>query len=188
MIYLYVFTLVLGGVLLGASMLLGTHDEGGADSDIETDGDLEGFLFGLLSVRFWTFFCAFFGLTGVVLDGLGLVSHWAVATTLAVVMGAAAGFGATWLLRTLRGDGSNSVGSSSEMIGKSARVLVSAGPEQVGKVRIELRGTSVDMLAISIDGETHAPRSEVLVIELDGTRVKVASLDFSLSTNESEAS
>lgn len=176
MIYLYVFTLVLGGVLVGASMLLGTHDDSG-DGEVETESEIEGFLFGLLSVRYWTFFCAFFGLTGVVLDGLGLVSHWAIAALLSTAMGAAAGFGSTWLLRALSSDSSNSAASSSEMIGKTGRVLVPIGPELVGKVRIALRGTSVDMLALSIDGKTHPTRAEVLIVELDGTRVKVASLD-----------
>ena len=97
LIYAYIFALVLGGVLLGASFLLGgDHDADGdvdmdADADVDADvdadadidgdadgghdghGDVAGFFGVLGSLRFWTFFTAFFGLTGLVHQTYDLV-------------------------------------------------------------------------------------------------------------------
>ena len=180
MIYLYLFALVLGGVLLGASMLLGGHGDGHAP-EAHADGPdanagVESFLVAFLSMRFWTFFLAFFGLTGVVLDGFGLVSSTWIAATLSVGMGLFAGGAAAWIMRRVRGDESNSAATSKDFVGKTGRVLVPVGPEQVGKVRLEIRGSTVDILAVSIEEATFDPKDEIIVIEVDGTRVKVAKL------------
>jgi hypothetical protein len=74
-----VFSLVAGGVLLVAS-LFGADQDADADADIGADGDVDadagheglahgdlgGFVAVFISLRFWTFFATFFGLTGVV--------------------------------------------------------------------------------------------------------------------------
>lgn len=109
LIELYIFSLVLSAILLVASLLVGD-----SSSDIVADqeadpgptgpseiGQLNGvepsprrFLLGTLkSIRFWTFFVAFFGMTGLVLDGLDVmtptVTLW-VAIGVGVVVGASA--------------------------------------------------------------------------------------------------
>ena len=201
MIYLYLFALVLGGVLLGTSILLGGHTgvgdgdlDAGGDADAELDpsagadpdvshaeagtGDdhagVESFLVAFLSIRFWTFFLAFFGLTGLVLDGFGLISSTLIAALLAIGMGVACGLGAVMIMRRVRGDESNSAATGKDYVGKSARVLVGFGPGETGKVRVEVRGTSVDLLAVPIDGNTFATKEEVIVVEMDGVRARVA--------------
>ena len=95
LMYFYVGALVFGGVLLLSSVVLGHHDadgdfdldgDGGLDSDgdvdaeheitVEKDIDLSGdigLFWVLRSIRFWMFFLAFFGLTGVLFQGLGLI-------------------------------------------------------------------------------------------------------------------
>ncbi|AKF10727.1 NfeD family protein [Sandaracinus amylolyticus] len=186
MIYVYVFALVLGGVLLGASMLLGGGEshgdgshgtEGAASADgHDAPGGFETFLVAFLSLRFWTFFLAFFGLTGVVLDGLGLVASTIVAAILALAMGLGAGGGAVWLMRRVRADDSNSAATTQDYVGKTARVLVAFGPGRTGKVRVEVRGSTIDLLAVSIDGASFALEEEVIVVEMEGTRAKVARL------------
>ncbi|UJR85869.1 NfeD family protein [Sandaracinus amylolyticus] len=187
MIYVYVFALVLGGVLLGASMLLGGGDghadggshgtEGAASADgHDAPGGFETFLVAFLSLRFWTFFLAFFGLTGVVLDGLGLVPSTIVAAILSLAMGFGAGGGAVWLMRRVRADDSNSAATSQDYVGKTARVLVAFGPGRTGKVRVEVRGSTVDLLAVPIDGASFVLDEEVIVVEMEGTRAKVARL------------
>lgn len=196
-IYLYLFSLVLGGVLLGASLLLGGGH--GADADADASGELhadhdagaagnatadghdapggfESFLVAFLSMRFWTFFLAFFGLTGVVLDGFGLVPSSIVAAILSLGMGLGAGGGAVWLMRRVRADDSNSAATSKDYVGKTGRVLVGFGPGHTGKIRLEVRGSTIDLLAVPIDGERFASQEEAIVIEMDGTRAKVAKL------------
>ena len=116
--YLYIGALVFGGVLLGSSILLGSHDDadvdGGdldvdkdidfdGDTDIDLDGDI-GIFWIFRSLRFWTFFLAFFGLTGVLLDGLGLIGSELVTLGLAIGMGTLVGVGGAAAIRALMKD------------------------------------------------------------------------------------
>lgn len=185
MIYLYLFALVLGGVLLGASLILGGHGapgegdasaDGAAHPDAPDEAGVESLLVAFLSLRFWTFFLAFFGLTGVVLDGLGLVASSLLAAVLSAAMGVATGAAAVWVMRRVRGDETNSAAIAKDYVGRTGRVLVGLGPGKVGKVRLEVRGASVDLLCVPIDGQTVEPKEEVIVVEMDGTHAKVAKL------------
>lgn len=195
MIYLYLFALVLGGILLGASMLLGSSGSGAGHAEAElghaelghadhdhgleahdASGGFESFLVAFLSMRFWTFFLAFFGLTGVVLDGFGLVTSSILAGAIAVAMGAGSGAAAVWIMRRVRADDSNSAAHARDFVGKTGRVMVGFGPGQTGKVRVEVRGSTVDLLAVPIDESTFAAKEEIIIVEMEGTRVKVARL------------
>lgn len=189
-IYLYLFALVLGGILLGASMLLGGSDSDAGHADVElghadhdhgleahdATGGFESFLVAFLSMRFWTFFLAFFGLTGVVLDGFGLVTSSILAGAIAIAMGAGSGALAVWIMRRVRADDSNSAAHARDFVGKTGRVMVGFGPGQTGKVRVEVRGSTVDLLAVPIDESTFGVKEEVIIIEMEGTRAKVARL------------
>lgn len=197
LIYAYLFALILGGVLLTASILLGGHGEGDAGADVDADadadpgghdhlpvladhpGDISGFdaFWALRSLRFWTFFLAFFGLTGLVLDGLGLVDSALVSALVALGMGAGTGFVAAGLLRWLGRDESGAIASSGDYVGKTARVLVPVRKGGVGKVRLELRGSSVDVLATTDEEPGFAAQERALIIEMDGSRARLARLD-----------
>jgi len=129
-----------------------------------------------LSVRFWTFFLAFFGLTGVVLDGFGLVSSAILAALLSVAMGTFAGGTAVWVMRRMRSDEANSAATMQDYVGKTGRVLVGFGPGRTGKIRLEVRGSTIDLIAAPIEERAFAPQEEVIVVEMDGPRAKVAKL------------
>jgi membrane protein implicated in regulation of membrane protease activity len=203
-VYLYLFALIVGGVLLGASILLGGDHDADADADADVDADVDAdagvdahgdldhshgtmdmgghgpagaLLAALRSFRFWTFFLAFFGLTGLVLTWLGLVDSDLLALALSGGMGAVSGLGVFGVLRHLSSDDSGSVASSNDYVGKTAKVVVPVSPGGVGKVRLQLRGTTVDVLATSIEEESVGAREEVLIVEMDGTRAKVARVD-----------
>jgi membrane protein implicated in regulation of membrane protease activity len=191
LIYLYLFALILGGVLVLASILLGGHGETDADADagagLDKDlpvlegqaGDISGVdvFWAFRSIRFWTFFLAFFGMTGLVLDGLGLVGSSIVAAILATGMGAASGFVAAGLMRWLGRDESGHIASSSDYVGKTVRVLLPVGRDQVGKVRLELRGASVDVLATTDEEGPITSEEEAIIIEMDGPRARIARLE-----------
>ena len=68
----------------------------------------------------------------------------------------------------------NSAVSSSDYIGKSARVLVPFGKGTTGKVRLRVRGEAIDMVATAVDEGDFSRREEVLVVEVDGTVARVA--------------
>ncbi|GAB5543626.1 MAG: hypothetical protein SangKO_033860 [Sandaracinaceae bacterium] len=209
LIYAYLVSLIVGGVLLGASILLGGKDlevdadadadldldldaDGDADLDLDADidgeadgfdkdvgghGDFSGFLFMFLSLRFWTFFLAFFGLTGIVLDGLNLVSSPWLGLGLALGMGLATGAGAMSVIRMLGSDTSGQAVRSTDYIGKTARVVVPFEGSSVGKVRVDIKGTSVDLLASGLEEDGYQGKEEVLIVEMDGARARVARLN-----------
>lgn len=182
MTYLYIATLVLGGVLLASSMLLGDHDadglDDGADSHADAAGDgLSALLFGFRSFRFWIFFSAFFGLTGLVFSGLGLVRSAVLVALISAGMGLVIGFAATWVLRRIALEETGKVPTANDYVGKSGRVLVAIAQGTTGKVRLAIGGTSVDVLAIpALDDESFAIDDEAVVIEMEGTTAKVARL------------
>lgn len=194
-IYAYVFALVLGSVLLGASFLLGgdhdaDHDvDVGADADLDVDhdmdahadaghdthGDIGGFFGVLGSMRFWTFFAAFFGLTGIVLDGLDLAVPM-VAFALAIGVGFLTGWTAVTLIKRLSANDTGVAAGVDDYVGKSGEMLIAAGPNRLGKIRIELKGTTVDVLAES-DDQSIARGDDALIVEMRGAKAVVVKLD-----------
>jgi membrane protein implicated in regulation of membrane protease activity len=183
MIYLYLFSLVVGGGLLGASIVLGGHGAGadihGADTLAPAGhegplGGAESYLYWLVSVRFWTFFVAFFGLTGLVFDGFGLVSSQIATAVIATATGSIAGGSAMFVLRKLTKDDTNSAVSSRDYVGRTGRVLVGFAAGGVGKVRVEVKGSSIDLLAMPEDEHSYSPNDEIIVVEMSGLHAKVA--------------
>jgi len=194
LIYIYIASLIIGGVLLGGSIFLGGKDvdasgdghvgdahgsdgdhaldDGGSDTS-DSHGDVTGYLALFLSLRFWTFFLAFFGLTGVVVGGLGLAAPM-LALALALGMGALTGVGAATVFRLLGRSEANSAVTNNDYIGRSARVLVPFGKGSTGKVRLQLKGSTVDVLATAVDEGDFKSHEEVLVVEVDGTVARVA--------------
>ena len=200
MLYVYIFALVLGGVLLGASIFLGGSDtdvDADVDADFDADADadadggdalqgqqglqtehadahgsLSGFVASFLSLRFWTFFLAFFGLTGTVLAGLELASS-GIAAGLSVGMGLVTGQATVAIIRSLSKSESSIAPTENDYVGKSGRLLVGVG-DGLGKVRVEVKGTTVDLLAKSDESLTKG--TEVLVVTVEGTTAVVASI------------
>jgi hypothetical protein len=214
LIYLYLFSLIVGGVLLGASILLGGQDsdadadadfdaDADADFDAQVDGDFDAhgevdadhgghgdhdhhgsfdgahgsfdfFLTTFRSVRFWTYFLAFFGLTGLVMDGLGLVGSQWIALALAIAMGSASGLGVSAVFRKLAMDETGHVPGAGDYIGKTVRAVVPVEKDGTGKVRLQLAGNTVDVLAVTDEDEPFDSREEAMIIEMEGTRARIA--------------
>lgn len=213
LIYVYVFALVLGGVLLVTSVVTGGDDTADVDSDLDTSldtdvdahvdahvdvdtdhgqqglhtdlagthGSIAGLFTAFLSLRFWTFFAAFFGLTGLVLDGLNLVSGQVVPFGLATAMGIFTGYGAVSVLRYFASSETGAAADSADYVGKSARVMLPIATGTTGKVRLQLKGTTVDLLATSDEETSFAAGDEVLIIQMKETTAVVAGLGKSES-------
>lgn len=112
LINIYILSLVLGAVLLGASLFLNdkradaddqvrAHDDTTRPSQFgQLDGVSGGdfFVRTIRSRRFWTFFVSFFGMTGLVLDGLDVMGS-TVSLLVAIGIGAVAGAGASAAVR-----------------------------------------------------------------------------------------
>jgi hypothetical protein len=196
-----VFALVLGSILLGASFLLGgDHDgdgdvDGHADADASHDldthadggheahGDLGGFFGVLGSMRFWTFFAAFFGLTGVVLDGFDLTGQFT-AGGLSVGVGFVTGWTAVTLIRRLSAEDTGVAAGVADYVGKTGELLIGVRPDRIGKIRIELKGTIVDVLALTED-EAIAKGQQALILEMRDDKAIVVRLDSTRATAHS---
>lgn len=196
----YLFALVLGGVLLIASIVMGGDSD--ADADLDTDADLDadadadaehhgashgdagGFFAAFLSLRFWTFFAAFFGLTGMLLGTYALPTDPLLVLGLAIGMGALSGYSAVTIIRHFARTDVGTAASVRDYVGKSGRVLVPIRPGAVGKLRLELKGTTVDLLASAGDDTTFETGEQALVVQLDGTTAIVARLETSSTAKE----
>jgi membrane protein implicated in regulation of membrane protease activity len=178
MFLVYVFSLVVGGVFLGVSALLGGHgdadaDGGGHEGGLhkDTGGETPTWM-PFLNLQFWMFAFAFFGLTGTVVGGLGLAGD-VVTAGLSAVMGLCAGLGASYAFHKLRHDPVESNVGVADFIGRNASVLLPVQRGQQGKVRVVVKGQLVDLVAATDDEQPIGPREEVLVIEMRETVAQV---------------
>jgi hypothetical protein len=130
-----------------------------------------------VSLRFWSFFAFVFGLTGVVLDGLALTGSELLTLGLSLGMGALGGGGASAAIRAATRSEVGLVASASDYVGQTGRVLLAIGGEGPGKLRIELMGTTVDVLATTDDPEPIAAGDTALIVEMQGTVASVTRMN-----------
>ena len=219
---IYLFSLVLGGVLLLSSVILGGKDvdadgdlDGGldkdfgggldkdidfdadvdVDADIDADADLDldkdidldrttdlgggvvDFLWMLKSFRFWTFFLTFFGATGTVLDGFGLVPHFLGTLAAAIAMGTGSGYAIAKTIRHLSADMAGATPTGHDFVGKSVKVMVPVSGQEPGQVRVHIKGSTVDLIATTDSPDGFTKNEEALIIQMDGSRARIARID-----------
>lgn len=179
----YVGALTLGGVLIAASIVLGGESDADADMDIdadleaEFDADAEAVLdvgiardadlgnwLPFLSVRFWTFGLASFGLTGALLTILGFGDG--VALPASGGLGVAIGWVAALAFRRLRRANVSADTALRNVGGSEGEVLLAVGPGKRGKVRALIGGRWVDLLAETGDGALLARNEKILVVSV----------------------
>ena len=179
----YIISAIVAGALIVVSALSGGHDGGGHDADVGHDFDaghdvdthgeaFEGAWVPFLSIRFWTYFFAAFGLIGLLLTWLNAASQ-PLTIGLAVGGGLLTGLAVAAIMRWLK---NTSTGSATihELLGKEAKVLVGVKPSQLGKVRIETKGEMIDLIATSESGEPIEAGENVVVVGVDGNQAKIA--------------
>lgn len=178
MLVVYLIALIVGGVLLATTLVLGgaaeaDADAGGADTDHGGDADSDhagplDLVFGWLpvtSLRFWTFFAAFFGLVGTVLTTFAMAGT--VPTVVAAVVGGyASGMIMDRAVKYLRKNERDSSVGERDLIGAGAHVLVQVKTGKTGKVRVHLKGRTVDLLAETDDDTELAAGQHAMVLSL----------------------
>lgn len=198
MITLYLITLIVGGGLLMLSIFGGgEHDAdhdfdgdidgdfgGGMDADMDMDGDVDGFDTGgydawlpIGSLRFWTFFAAFFGLVGTVLVAMGAMSK-TMTLAPAIGVGYLSGIVATKVLRALTKQRVGKVVGSSDLVGVTGTLMLPASKSEPGKIRFKLGGRILEEIAYTDEGSMEQG-AHVLIIakhEEDGVLVAPAPL------------
>jgi membrane protein implicated in regulation of membrane protease activity len=153
-----------------------------ADGDADGHGDADdhaGAIDGVMawlpvtSLRFWTFFLAFFGLTGTVLTLFGLGFGPVVIAAIAGVIGYGSGWAVVASIRHLSRTESNSAVSERDYVGATGRVMVPVAKDKVGKVRIEIKGRTVEMLARTEDDIEFASQQPVIIYAVADDHVLV---------------
>lgn len=120
----------------------------------------------LLSMRFWTFALAGFGLNGTLLSLLG-VGELAGAIA-SVVVGGGIGYAVALAFRKLaRNQVTGPVGLRG-LEGAEARVLLPLSPESEGKVRVVVGGQDVDLPARTQDPGRIERGARAMVVEVKG--------------------
>jgi membrane protein implicated in regulation of membrane protease activity len=178
MLSIYLGSLLFGGVLLGASLFGGDgHGDGhGAEGDGGGGhgGDGEGGHAGhhahgqlpFLSLRFWAFALAFFGLSGAALTVAGALG--ALIPFLAGGMGLGSGYLSARVLRGLARRPVGLLGTGDAHIGREARVLLPVDKGQRGKVRLTIGGMSTDLVAETENDSSLRAGETALVVGMRG--------------------
>lgn len=161
MLWLYIAALIVGaGVMLVQA--LGDHDTHDGDHDVDSL---------ILSPRFWTFLALAFGISGTLLTLFQLASTLAV-LIIAGASGLASGLLAAFVIRALKRGEISTVPSAHEAIGRVGEVLIPCEKGRVGKVRVALRGQTIDLLAMAGDA-TVATGTRVVVEDIEGGVARV---------------
>jgi len=191
MLPIYLGSLIVGGLLIAASIIMGDSDhdfDADADVDIDVDQDFDkdfdgeiivmdgetGAWLPFLSMRFWTFGLASFGLTGVLFDlaerlGLGTPAD-ALVTIVAVALGVVVGWITALVFRKLKQDNVSGDVGMKQIKGSEATILLSVSSSKPGKIRALVDGQTVDLLARSLDEGMLERGEKVLVVDLqEGT-------------------
>jgi len=179
----YLAALILGlGITALQLVMSGDH---GADHDVgggHHDGDHghhghgggggSDLLAIVTSVRFWTFGALGFGLLGALLHYLHLASGL-LAAALAVIAGIASGSAASLTFRALTRTATESGGESGDLMGQVGRVLVPLSAGSRGKIRVVVRGRTVDYIATT-DEAAIEEGQKVLVEDIRGQELHVS--------------
>lgn len=164
------------------------------DNDVSLDGnhDISGhpdhaefvkeavatseFWLPFFSLRFWIYFMATFGLIGSIATIFSLAASWIVvlvSVLSALVMGTLVAYVMRFLMK-------NSFDSSilqEDFLGVSGHILVPPRNGEPGKIRMSIKGETIDMLALPPEGIELKRGEEVVVVQLEGTKVQVARLN-----------
>jgi membrane protein implicated in regulation of membrane protease activity len=169
---LYVFTGVVGMILLGVSIFSGDHDHDAGHS--EHPAHMGESPVGFFSLRFWTYFLAFGGSTGALLAWLSTTPE-PIRAALAGGVGLASAMAARAVLGRVFREAGSAFGTTraSDLVGKDATVLVDVAPKAAGQVRVQLPDGTVDVLATSVDEEL-AAGEHVVIVEVQNGQAVVA--------------
>lgn len=189
---LYLAALIVGFGTIALQLVMGGDADADADADVGADADADagdageaeadhhgdhghadgGFLPIFLSLRFWTFTFLAFGLSGSLIHYLDLASS-VVTLAVAVALGLGAGVLASLTFRALARSEANSGATDRDAVGQVGKVMIPLGKGARGKVRIELKGQTVDYVASTDEEELQAGQL-VMIEEMRDTTAHVS--------------
>lgn len=181
MMPLYIMAAILGGGLVLVSIFAGAdhdHDhEFSADHDADHGGVEHGDLWiPFLSLRFWTYFLMAFGITGILLvQFAGTVEP--VTATWASVTGVIVGLAVSYVMHLAKKMQTEDVTQSADFLGREATVIVPIRPHLEGKIRVEVKGQLIELLALPFEEREIAREEIVVIVSMDNDRARVIPRD-----------
>jgi membrane protein implicated in regulation of membrane protease activity len=183
MLTLYIASAIVAGVLILVSLFGGGdhefgHDLGGdahidhGDSDHGGVGDWIPFF----SLRFYTYFFAGLGATGLLLTFL-TTTPASLILTLSLIVGAVSGTSVWLMIKLLRKTENTSTATEKDLMGKEATVMVGINGRNPGRIRCTVRGDIIEYLAIAEDGTKLNPGDTVVVLSMENGRAEVVARD-----------
>jgi membrane protein implicated in regulation of membrane protease activity len=128
-----------------------------------------------LSLRFWTYLAAGFGLVGTLGTIMGGNSF--ITALSATIVGLIAGLAVSYASYKIRQSETSSNVSEQELLGKEAQVLVRISGTTPGRVRLVAMDDIIDMLAVSEDGRKYDVGESVVVVGVENGRLQVLHKD-----------
>lgn len=119
----------------------------------------------LLSVQLWTYLLAFGGVTGLLLRTIANVAE-PLAGLMSLGVGLGTALGARTLLRRAAQPGDPGTTQLDRLTGSSGKVLIPAPAGSTGKIRLEVRGQTLDLLAKTSDGAPLVEGGEVIILDV----------------------
>ncbi len=197
---IYWLCFLIGGVFVVLAALGGIDD---VDFDFEVDPDLEIIdpgegpktqagltrrqrrarkkgipILGILkSLKFWTFGSCFFGLTGLVLSSVQSLLSPVGIVTIAVGMGLLCGISMAWILLALRRQQADSLIRAEDLVGLTGTVEIPFDATQKGKVRLQIKGSTVDFVALTDEAKPLSQGDPIVVMGTKNNRVWVVSAE-----------
>lgn len=183
----YLIAAIVGGGLMAASLIFGhSHGaDGGFDHHVgtvdhgaptdHTEHDLVGHgaeWLPFLSLRFWTYATGIFGLCGVLLK-LFVQTTEPTTAIISIITGVAAGWIVHVLMRLAARAESDTSIKTNDFMGSRGRLLVGCSRGSEGKVRLELKGSTVELLALPYQGDSIPSDTEVVIMTIENDRAMV---------------
>lgn len=165
------------GVAHGHSDTPGNHDGdaaiGPGDGGLGAFGTAMGFF---LSLQLWTYLLAFGGITGLLLRAVAKLPE-PLTGLCAAGVGLGTALAARAILRRATGAVDSGTTATDKLAGATAKVLIPAAAGQTGKIRLESRGQTVDLLAHATDGAALTEGAEVLIVEVRDGIAEVSTME-----------
>lgn len=141
--------------------------------DLETGGKRYN---PLKSFKFWTFFMAFFGLTGTVMTVLKLMGNeWAI-FAVSILMGMIAGVGTSYFLHIANKSEAAKGLNENDFRGVEAKVVIPFGKQRQGKIRMMVGGKTMEVEAEAFDRDEDVVfdfNQECFILEMEEGVAKV---------------
>lgn len=189
MLAIYIVAAIVGGGLLLASALTGghghdadhdfSHDHDVASHDASTDHDASheagtdwAMWLPFLSLRFWTYALATFGLIGWSSEALTTTPSPTI-LMVSIIAGVVIGSAVATVMRYLMRANFDSAARSADLLGVTGKVTVPVQSAAEGKVRLTVKGDTIDFLALSNDDRSFPSGEEVVVVAVENDRLRV---------------